>query len=374
MAVVASTLMACAEKSERKPPPEPAAVNATPTELVLRSGEPGQLSVEVNDRAGEPIGGAEIRFRSADPAVATVSDTGRVSPSGPVGRTSIRIMSGGRETEIPVHVTAGRPARIEKIAGDNQQTQVATPLPQPLVVRVTDAAGNPIGKARVRFATPEDEAPDEAVTDSDGRASVEFELGAVAGTGFIVADVPEHPEARSTFSVLALPGPPAALSPAESMSASDVAAGAEVDLAVRVADAHGNAVAGVEVQWSVAAGGGEAAPAASTTDESGTATTRLTTGVKAGSNQVIATAPSSAAPPLKLEVRAIAGAPAALRAVRGGSQTARAGSNVRVPPAFLVVDSHGNPVNDVAVQFAVSSVAGTELSATAAARASESRR
>src|SRR5688500_14972636 len=56
---------------------------------------------------------------------------------------------GGNELLLP---DDGRPAALAVVDGDHQSAQVGAPLPQPLVVRVSDATGRPVAGAQVTFA------------------------------------------------------------------------------------------------------------------------------------------------------------------------------------------------------------------------------
>lgn len=73
---------------------------------------------------------------------------------------------------------------ITKISGDNQTGAAATPLPNPLVVQVKDAAGNPISGTTVTFAVTSgggSVSPANVVTDTNGQASTTLTLGANPG-------------------------------------------------------------------------------------------------------------------------------------------------------------------------------------------------
>ncbi|MBG1245351.1 N,N-dimethylformamidase beta subunit family domain-containing protein [Nostoc sp. NZL] len=82
---------------------------------------------------------------------------------------------------------------ITKISGDNQTGVAATPLPNPLVVQVKDAAGNPQSGVTVNFAVTGgggSALPVSVVTDTNGRASTTLTLGANLGaTTFITNTV-----------------------------------------------------------------------------------------------------------------------------------------------------------------------------------------
>ncbi|MBD2676749.1 MULTISPECIES: N,N-dimethylformamidase beta subunit family domain-containing protein [Nostoc] len=73
---------------------------------------------------------------------------------------------------------------IKKIGGDNQTGAAATALPNPLVVQVKDAAGNPQSGTTVTFAVSSGGglvSPLSAVTNTNGQASTTLTLGANPG-------------------------------------------------------------------------------------------------------------------------------------------------------------------------------------------------
>jgi adhesin/invasin len=129
--------------------------------------------------------------------------------------------------------------------------------------------------------------------------------------------------------------------------------------AVRVVDAGGVAVAGVQVSFAVSAGGGAVAPAAATTDGDGVArVTSWTLGQQAGAQSLTATA-AGVATPLVLTSTATAGAAANLAFTAGAGQSANVGTALPTRPAVRVTDAFGNPVAGAAVQFTPGAGSGT---------------
>jgi hypothetical protein len=103
------------------------------------------------------------------------------------------------------------PVVLTAVSGDGQEATVGKRLPKPLVVRVTDAARQPVAEVRVafRFHDPVPDAeidPASVVTDSTGHASVEVRLGSATGPQTIEAVIAHDadPEVRATFGVTAL--------------------------------------------------------------------------------------------------------------------------------------------------------------------------
>ena len=163
-----------------EPPREPAAVAVIPAGLELRAGETAQLAAQVNDDAGQPIGGAEILFTSDATALAGVTRDGLVTATGPVGSTELRVASGRAEVRVPVTVIAGRAHSISVQQGAPSEPVVAGTTAA-LVLRVQDAFGNAVPGVEVQFvALAGDGAVSvpAATTDASGTVGVEWTLGA----------------------------------------------------------------------------------------------------------------------------------------------------------------------------------------------------
>ena len=82
--------------------------------------------------------------------------------------------------------------RITKISGDGQTERVQAMLPEPLVVRVTNVAGERRPGIAVTFSTQNPGAevvPPTAVTNSEGQAYCGFKLGTEVGAYQIMAAV-----------------------------------------------------------------------------------------------------------------------------------------------------------------------------------------
>lgn len=108
----------------------------------------------------------------------------------------------------------GTPVELTAVSGDGQEAKVGSVLPKPLVVRVTDAALNPIFGVPLVFRF-QGEFPDAEIepssveTDSTGEASVQVRLGTTTGPQTIEATIAQQatPEARAVFEVTALEKP-----------------------------------------------------------------------------------------------------------------------------------------------------------------------
>ncbi|MEX0892941.1 MAG: leishmanolysin-related zinc metalloendopeptidase [Gemmatimonadota bacterium] len=138
--------------------------------------------------------------------------------------------------------------------------------------------------------------------------------------------------------------------------------------AVRVVDAAGRGVGGVEVAFSVLAGGGSVAAATAVTDRAGLATGAWTLGTTPGVNELRASAAGLGA--VTFTAAAVPGAAAHVSARAGDGLAALAGSVTAEAPTVAVTDAYGNAVAGVSVRFAVRSGGGAVSSGSAVTDAS----
>ena len=247
---------------------------------------------------------------------ATVSNRTFVAPAVPlqIGENSIAVVAHDRVgNSVTARVTVIRRAATEPViratAGDNQTGIIGRPLSNPLVVTLTDAAGNPVAGKPVVFKVTSANgqlrsgngfAPWTVVmSDATGRASVDSILGTRAGsgnnrveataTGFAGTAVfiaSANPFAAAQLNVDAGQGQTGAVNEALAFP-----------FVVVVTDAGHNRLAGVPVTFTVVEGGGHLenheTTRTSVTDSDGRALTVLTLGSEAGAdnNLVHATMP-----------------------------------------------------------------------------------
>jgi hypothetical protein len=122
--------------------------------------------------------------------------------------TAVTTACAGGDLSLPGDAT---PARLAVVSGNEQQATVGAELPAPLVVKVTDAAENPLADVPLIFVFQED-VPDGRIdpatveTDSAGRAAVRVQLGTVTGAQPVEARVNSAAAAdvRATFDLTAL--------------------------------------------------------------------------------------------------------------------------------------------------------------------------
>jgi hypothetical protein len=187
-----------------------------------------------------------------------------------------------------------------------QPTAVVRSTVSPSVVLV-DTRNRPVSGAQVTFevtagggtiATPV------VVTDASGRAAANWTLSAVAGTNRAVARAPG--EAAVTFTVT---GEADAAAEMKAYTAvpeiAAVSSAVPTAPAVRVSDQYGNAVAGVQVDFTVVQGGGSVAGGTQQTSADGVATAGgWTMGAAQVENVLLANAAGLA--PVRFSTRAVA--------------------------------------------------------------------
>ncbi len=270
---------------------------------------------------------------------------------------------GGGDLLLP---SAGEPARIEIVGGNEQAATVGHPLPDSLVVRVTDPEERPVEGVEVVFVAPEGAglAPNDTVlTGPDGRAAVVYTLPTVSGAQTIEArakPVVPSPSLTTTFSVSANPGAVAGLIAAGGdKQEAEVLTPLGDSLAVQAVDAFGNGVAGVEVTWQ--ATDGAVSPASVVTGADGRATTQRTLGSRPGVYRTTAVAPALENSSISFEATGVAPPSPQLVLVTQPSASADAGVPFERQPVLQLQDAVGAPLAraDVAVTVQIADGPGS---------------
>ncbi|MBA3259675.1 MAG: hypothetical protein H0T68_09440 [Gemmatimonadales bacterium] len=106
--------------------------------------------------------------------------------------------------------SSATPTGLRAVSGDRQEAEAGAMLPDPLVVKATDATQRPVQGVRIVFrfdgAVGGDVAPDTALTNLAGEAEAEIRLGTASGAQLVDATVIEGPaEVMVTFRLTALP-------------------------------------------------------------------------------------------------------------------------------------------------------------------------
>jgi hypothetical protein len=180
----------------------------------------------------------------------------------------------------------GPAAHLDVLSGNSQSAPVGAELPQPLVVKVTDAKGHPVKGQVVNFVVTAGGGhafAGSSATNDDGIAQERWTVGTAAGA-------PQTLEVRAvdnatgqalvfaTFTATTVAGPPTQATAVGGDTSVVGVPGSVVEdsFAVQVRDQYGNPTPGVQVAWSVTSGGSITSP--STTDAAGIARTQWVLG------------------------------------------------------------------------------------------------
>jgi VCBS repeat-containing protein len=259
----------------------------------------------VTDTQNRPVAGATVEFVLAEdrgggtvsPASVTTNAAGEARAAITLG-SEVGEMTG--QAQIPVAqgatpIAAGFTAMvlpddangISMVSGDGQSGPVGSTLAAPLVVKVTDAFGNPIPGVTVQWSAEGQGSVSETstITGADGQTSVSRILGPNAGPHTTLASADGLAGSPVTFTSTAAAGSASRIEIVSGNNQTAVA-GSELpqDLVVRLLDQAGNPIVNQPVSWVIGAGGGSAIPQTSQTDSEGKATTRWTLGPAAGNN------------------------------------------------------------------------------------------
>lgn len=289
----------------------------------------------------------------------------------PTTRTLCRILPaaalllscGGGDLVLP---SEGEPAAIVVEQGDAQSGRVGNPLPEPIVVRVTDTQGRAVVNVPVTFAfTGGVEAtvtPDSSATDADGRVVFQVVLGTQTGDGAAEIQARTAGGRRTLTAPIAFTALSAAaneLTPISGDSQSaPVGTTLPEPLVVQVTDAFGNPIGGVDIAWTPP-DGGSVSPATVTTGADGFAAVQVTLAPNAGIQHTTAGAPGLAGSPLTFTHTALPGAAASLEIVSGDGQSGLAGTSLPEPLVVRTRDADGNPVAGLGVTWVVTAGRGS---------------
>jgi Bacterial Ig-like domain (group 1) len=210
--------------------------------------------------------------------------------------------------------------QIEMVQGDSQQGPPGAPLPEPLIVRVTDSTGTPLADQNVIWAVNGGGGavdPVTATSNAEGLAFAEWILGPSPGLNVVEAQVPGSD--AITFTAVARTigggggagGQPARIAQVEG-DGQTAKAGSPVPVrpAVQVTDSAGEPVPGVTVTFAVTGGGGSVAGSTQNTGSDGIARVgRWTLGELAGTNTLEARSGSLAGSPVVFTAEGTAPAP-----------------------------------------------------------------
>jgi adhesin/invasin len=332
------------------------------------------LIVEVLDIADRPVAGAtvviDLSGAVAEPDTLSTDALGRASAEITLGSQVGEAAGAARviapaspatvEADFTVMALASSANGMAGVSGDGQTGPAGTALPNPLVVEVTDAFGNPITGAPITWAAEGGGSVSETstTTDAQGLTSVTRTLGPTAGIQTTLATSGGLAGSPVTFTHTVTAGNPSGVMIVDGNGQTG-APGTTLpkDLVVEVVDGGGNPVVAAAVTWVMTAGGGTLAPATGTTDANGRTTTKWTLGPTVGTNT--AQAIVSGVGQAEFTATAAAGTASEIRVVSGNGQIGQAGGALAAPLVVQLLDDGDNPVGGVTVTWAVESGAGS---------------
>jgi lysophospholipase L1-like esterase len=326
------------------------------------------LAVRVLDRFDNPIAGHPVEFvvterggRILDPQPVRTDSSGIASARMVLGKDPgdnfVEARAAGLQGSPVLFRETGvinKPVAIDVVSGDGQTGVAGQFLKDPLVVRVTDANGNPVWGALVEFKAPTGGLTWPAVDTSDafGQASCYFKPGEVAGVYPVVATIANVAD-NALFSATAVAGSAARVQLVSGQGQSGTVGMKLRDrLVVQVIDRYGNGVQGVPLTFEVVKGGGSVSPAGSVTSNAqGVCSVEWTLGPQAGLQQVRVLGENVEGVPLYFWAKAQPGSPDSMMAHSGNNQRGQTGQYLPLPIAVKVIDRYGNPVPGVNITF-----------------------
>ncbi len=332
------------------------------------------LIIRLTDSKSRPVSGQRVAFvltggasgAAVAPDTAISDDAGRVRARWILGTVAgpqtleARVIGFSSLTKTFTAQAAPAAAdTLRLIQGDGQSGTVGATLTDSLVVRVTDRFGNGVSGVNVSWTVTGGGSisPSSTATDATGRAAVARTLGSSAGAQTTLATVAGLKGSPVTFTQTAGSGSASSLTIVSGDNQSGPASfPLGMPVVVKLADATGNGVPGVNVTWVIATGGGSVSPTTGTTDQNGLASSNWTLGPVAGANTLNAV---SSGFTVNFSATATAAAPTQMAANSVTNQTGTAGLAVATSPSVRVRDANGNGVAGVGVTFAVAGGGGS---------------
>lgn len=378
LAASASLLAACNGDDGPRPPSTLAAITSTSLTGIVGELASSPLTVKVADDRGGNLGGIIVTFSVAagggtvTPAVDTTDGSGTATTSWRFGGTAgeQRVTATVTGVATPVNFVAatiaGAPATVAIQGGDNQSAATNTAVATAPSVIVRDRFNNPVNATSVFFSVSAGGGSVSgagAVTNPTGVATVgSWTLGPAVGanrlTALVVANgVTSNPV---TFNATGTAGAAASVSATSATTLSAVVGALVTPVpTIRVLDANGNPVAGVNVTFT-ASNGSTVVGGSKTTNLSGIASPDgWQMGATVGTFTLSATVGSLT--PVVFTSTALNAAPAALTIVAGNNQTATVGRTLPIDPAVRITDAFGNPIVGQEVVFEVISGGGSAV-------------
>ena len=213
-------------------------VSITPTSPVVQVGQDTQLTATAYDAGGTTLAARVATWSSANPTVATVSSTGRVTGVSS-GHVDITATIDGKAASVTVGVNTPPPAPVASVTVSLASTLNVGQTAQATVV-LRDASGNVLSGRTVTWSSPE---PSLATVSSSGLVTA-----VASGSATIVATSEGVTGAATVIIATAAPQPVATVT--LSAPSTSMIVGQSQTVAATLRDAQGNVLTGRTIGWS----------------------------------------------------------------------------------------------------------------------------
>ncbi|MEP6689601.1 MAG: Ig-like domain-containing protein [Gemmatimonadaceae bacterium] len=324
---------------------------------------PTALAVLLKDQFDNVVPNATVTWAAASGSVAPASSTSNASgiaatvlalgPNAGAANTATATVG---TSSVTFTATARTGSAVVIVSGSGQTGGAGAALPNPVVVRVNDATGNPVPGASVTWTAASGSgslAPATSVTNASGQAQATWTLGSIGANG---ATASIAGGASVSLSATANAAAGTTMTIVNGNNTSAAAASTGPIMIVQVADGASNPLSGVTVAWTVASTPTTSGVATqltagtSTTGANGQATmTFVSVGQKVGTVTITASAPGINSVNFATTVTAL---PQIADFIAGSDfpPSAPISSTVQFYVTFL--DRYGNPIPGSAAGWA----------------------
>ncbi len=332
-------------------------------------------TVLVTDQFGNPVPGVAVTFAATaiNGTVTGGSATTNASGVATVGSWTLGVTARsdtlratstgltGSPIIFTATATAGAASQIALNGGNVQSAIAGASVTTAPSVIVRDALSNPVAGVAVTFAVTGGGGSvtgGSATSNAAGVAAVgSWTLGTTAGANTLSASATGLAGSPIGFTATGTAGPATTLAANTATTlAGSVGQAVAPAPSVKVTDANGNPVAGINVTFAVTGGGGSiAGTATKVTSALGVATvTGWTLGAVTGSNSLTATSAGLTGSPVTFTATGNPGGAADIALVSGSGQTGAVGAALTTVLTVRVTDSLSNPVSGFTVAWSAS--------------------
>ena len=390
-------------QSSPPPPPPPSPPPPTATTLVKISGDGQQgvintalgnpFVVEVRDQNDSVLSGIEVTFTvtagggTLGTTSTTTSVNGRASSiltlGSSVGTNTVSVSAAGIQGAVTFTAEAQSSpppptaTTLVKISGDNQQGVINTALGNPFVVEVRDQNDSVLSGILVTFSVTAGGGTlgtTSTTTNTNGRASSTLTLGPSVGTNTVSVSAAGI-QGGVTFTAEAQlsppPPPPPSPPPPTATTLVKISGDGQQGVintalgnpfVVEVRDQNDSVLSGIEVTFTVTAGGGTLGTTSTTTNTNGRASSTLTLGSSVGTNTVsVSAAGIQGAVTFTAEAQSSPPPPTATTLVKISGDNQQGVINTALGNPFVVEvrDQNDSVLSGIEVTFSVTAGGGT---------------